>query len=205
VDVRFEEKQWMPLWVVAIFVLVPMAICSPLIYANPHSALAWGFAPAIGLLLAIVFWLSTARRWIRVDGRALLIGDRKPIPLTEITEAREVEGRELRRMRQAMIQGRGLSPGAAGLPAVPAAGGALGSLALGYGLLRGRSRAGNTWGMLAQPWMRQAVLVAAPSNARAPVLLIGTRRPQELLAALRSSPSPNDVQLDGAQPLEAAP
>src|SRR6185437_8467465 len=116
-DVRFEEKQWMPLWVGAIFVLVPMAIASPLIYQHPDSGVAWILPPACGLFLAIVFWVSTARRWIRVDDRSLRIGDRKPIPLRELAGARIVEGRELRRARQAMIQGRGLSPAAAGLEA----------------------------------------------------------------------------------------
>lgn len=196
----------MPLWVGAIFVVVPMAICSPLVYANRDSVVAWVLPPAVGLFWAIVFWISIARRWIRVDERALRIGDRKPIPLAEITDARIVEGRELRRLRQAVIQGRDPTPAASALPAVPAAGGALGSLALGYSLLRRRrSRAGNTWGMLAEPWMRHAVLVAAPRNPRAPVLLIGTRRPHDLLAALERSPAPAALELDKVQPAEAAP
>lgn len=194
----------MPLWVGAIFVLVPMAIASPLIYQHPDSGVAWILPPACGLFLAIVFWVSTARRWIRVDDRSLRIGDRKPIPLRELAGARIVEGRELRRARQAMIQGRGLSPAAAGLEAVPAAGGALGSLALGASLLRGRSRYGNTWGMLAQPWMRHAVLIDAPTDARAPILLVGTRRPEELLAALERSPGPADAPTPGVRPAEAA-
>lgn len=177
----------MPWWVAALFVAGPVVLCAPVMAFGSGSAW-WLLVPAaIGALFAIVFWSSTARRWIRVDGRSLLIGDRKPIELSTIAETRLVEGKELRRLRQVMAQGGGLPIVAAATPAVPVAGGALGSLVLGLQYTRGRrSRRGNLWGMLAQPWMHRAVLVNVPGDKRTPVLLIGTRRPEELLTALRS-------------------
>jgi hypothetical protein len=201
--VRFEEKQWMPLWVALLFVAVPVVICLPFLLASPASAWFLLVPAGVGLFWAGVFWLAVSRRWIRVDDRSLRIGDRKPVRLTEISDARIVDGRELKRLRQAFTQGHGLPVAAAGLPAVPAAGGALGSLALGYSLLRGgKAGRGIKRGNLSEPWMRQAVLVTVPDDERTPALLIGTRRPQELLAALRGS-SPGSSPLGGLEPAQA--
>ena len=175
----------MPWWIWAACIGGMSALFAPVILATRASLWWFAFPVAVGAFMGSIFWLSIARRWIRVDGASLLIGDRKPIQLGQIAEARVVDGDELRRVRQAMIEGRGLPAGAAALPAIPVAGGMLGNAALGYSLVRGRSRYGRLWGMLAQPWMRRAVLVAVPEDKRAPVLLIGSRRPEELLAALR--------------------
>lgn len=183
----------MPAWAIALIALGPAAVCIPVVAFTSVPVWAWLVVLGIGCLLALSFWLSTARRWIRVDDRALRIGDRPPIPLRELGPARRVEGPELKQIRLAMTQGRGLPPSAAALGAVPAAA----NIALGAATIRNR-RTTNTWGMLAQPWMHQAVLVETPTYAKAPSLLIGTRRPQELLAALRNGAPTEPV--DGLRP-----
>jgi Protein of unknown function (DUF3093) len=182
---QYEEKHWMPLWVVAAIVLAPEVIAIPIIYGDAHSLFAWILPAACGAVVALVFWGGIARRWIRVDGRSLRITAQKAVPLSEVTGARIVEGRELKQLRQAFSQGRGLPVGAAALPAVPVAGGALGSLAMGYSLLRGgKTGRGIKRGALTEPWMKQAVLVSTPGNERTPAYLIGTRHPEELRAAV---------------------
>jgi hypothetical protein len=189
--VRYEEKQWMPLWVVAIFVAVPQLIVLPVILGGGSESVILDFLPAlIGLALAGIFWLSTARRVIRVDGTGLRVGDRAPVPLDRIDEARIVRGAELRAVRRALL-GSGPSTGAAaaGVAGAPVAGGAIGNVLLGASILRGR-RSSGTRGMLAQPWMREAVVVHVAGDQRTPTLLIGTRRPQELLGALDGGRSP---------------
>jgi hypothetical protein len=145
-QVLYEERHWVPWWLLALAFAVPFALLAGLSVVVQAGSDSDALSPLVGALVgagfglffAGFFWANHGQRVIRVTDRALRIGSREPILLEEIETARAVDSRELRSLRRELTRREGAELWVAG-PAEPA----LAELALGGAALVGRhARAG---------------------------------------------------------------
>jgi Protein of unknown function (DUF3093) len=183
-QVLYEERHWVPWWVLAAAFVAPVVLFLVLALAagsdsDALSPLAGALVgAAFGLFFAAFFWANHARRVIRVTDRALRIGSREPILLEEIEAAHSLDGHVVRPLRRGLTRREGAEIGIAGI-ALPA----LAELALGGSAFAGRHvRAG----VIAPPWMPGAAVVLTPGG-RTRVWLIGSRHADRLTAALNDA------------------
>jgi hypothetical protein len=185
-QVLYEERHWVPWWMLGVAFAVPVALLTGLAALGRSQSDSDALSPlvgalvgaAFGLFFAGFFWANHARRVVRVTDRALHIGSRAPILMEEIEAARSLDGKDIRPLRRELTRREGAELGIAGL-AEPA----LAELALGGAALGGRDvRAG----MIAPPWMPSAALVVTPAG-RTRVWLIGSRHADRLAAALNDA------------------
>jgi hypothetical protein len=185
--VRYEERHWVPGWVLALSFLVPFAVLfGGTLIANALGA-GDALSPALGLVYGLVFgiagagfmWLNHARRVIKVTDDTLQIGSRAPIPLAQITGVREVSGDELRQIRGNLSSIDGAE---IGLPVAALDPGVAGA-AVGGAMIGDRHRRA---GMISPPWMHSAALIAT-STGETRLWLVGSRHGDELVAALERS------------------
>jgi hypothetical protein len=98
-QVLYEERHWVPWWMLAVAFAVPVALLTGLAALGRSQSDSDALSPlvgalvgaAFGLFFAGFFWANHARRVIRVTDRALRIGSRAPILLEEI-EILELRG-----------------------------------------------------------------------------------------------------------------
>jgi hypothetical protein len=173
VEPRYAERQYVPLWSYpALFLGTAALLAVPLAFAGPRATaagLAW--AGAICLIMGLTPLL--ARQWIRVDGTTLRVG-RQRVPLDEVRSARIVDGSELAQIRRELLQGLSVSTGSALSPVVNA-------------VTFWRDRR-SVAGAQCLRWQLPALLLETPELPTTR-WLIGTRRPDELLAAVTGAVS----------------
>jgi hypothetical protein len=185
-QVLYEERHWVPWWVLALAFGLPVALFAGVAPWVPTRNNSDALSPLVatligagfGLFFAGFFWANHARRVIRVTDRALRIGSREPILLEEIETARALESRGVRSWRRELTRLGGAELGLAGLLEP-----GLTDLALGGSMFAGRYvRAG----MIAPPWMPSATLVVTPAG-RTRIWLLGSRHADRLAAALNDA------------------
>jgi Protein of unknown function (DUF3093) len=190
----YRERQWIPFWVVAAlfagmfaFILIVFAFLD-LVVTKGDSSLSFAaqlaIAAAGGAFIVAIALYSVLLVVITVQNGTLRVGRRGSVPLTSSVEAAVVRGEDVKKLRENMNVA--LSPGGALTP-FGQLGGAVGSATVGVSAITAARRGR---GMVAAFWMHEAVVVHAPDTVRTKLWLIGTRHPDELVAAIRS-------QIDG--------
>ena len=161
--VLFAEQMWVPWQATASIIALPTVIAAAIVViAHPDATstiIGMTAMPSIGIAVAALFVLGARRVVNRVGEQTLRLGRARPVPVQAIREVRLVEGsREITRLRR-RLRGDAAFFGSSFNPALK--------------------------GILAPPRCESAVLIRVdPQAGPTHTFLVGTRRPNELLAAL---------------------